>query len=101
MVDEPELSPTGDPGSSDDETVKGDRESDHIAEILEEVKNNENAPESASGNGTAIRNRYRDLIADAQDSTSEDGSTEALPRRAGSPIESLLSIPDDSPSVQV
>jgi hypothetical protein len=32
---------------------------------------------------------------------SEDGSSEILPRRAESPIESILSNPDDSPSVQV
>jgi hypothetical protein len=44
-------------------------------------------------------NRYK--AAQQMDNESENGSSEALPRRAGSPIDSLLSIPDDSPSVQV
>ncbi len=106
MADEPELSPTGDPGSSDDETVRGDRESDHIADILEEVKQDDALQESSSANGTVIQNRYRELATDAHDDSSEDGPQDAgprdaLPARVGSPIDSLLSIPDDTPSVQV
>ena len=111
MADEPELSPTGDPGSSDEETVKGDRESDHIADILEEVKQDDALQESSSANGTVIQNRYRELATDAHEDPSEDGprdagprdpvSRDALPARVGSPIDSLLSIPDDTPSVQV
>ena len=106
MADEPELSPTGDPGSSDDETVRGDRESDHIADILEEVKQDDALQDNPSANGTVIRNRYRELATDAHEDSSEEGPRDAGPRdahpaRVGSPIDSLLSIPDDTPSVQV
>ncbi|KXJ91308.1 golgi complex component [Microdochium bolleyi] len=34
-----------------------------------------------------------------RDDASESGSADGLPRRAGSPIDSLLSVPDDSPSI--
>lgn len=66
-----------------------------IAELLQEERENTITPEPL-GNGT---NRYKAT----QDlgSPSEDGSLDALPRRVGSPIDSMLSIPDDSPSVQV
>lgn len=65
-----------------------------IAELLQEERENTITPEPL-GNGT---NRYKAT----QDlgSPSEDGSLDALPRRVGSPIDSMLSIPDDSPSVQ-
>ena len=106
MADEPELSPTGDPGSSDDETVRGDRESDHIADILEEVRQDDALQENSSANGTVIRSRYRELATDAHEDLPEDGPRDAgprdvLPARVGSPIDSLLSIPDDTPSIQV
>jgi hypothetical protein len=48
------------------------------------------------GNGTNIYKEARNL-----ENLSEDGSVDALPKRAGSPIDSLLSIPDDTPSIQV
>lgn len=66
-----------------------------IAELLQEERGAAPTPQPL-GNGT---NRYK--AAQQIDDTSEDGSVETLPRRRGSPIDSLLSIPDDSPSVQV
>jgi hypothetical protein len=43
-----------------------------------------------------------DGLNEAEELSSIDGaSVDALPRRAGSPIDSLMSGPDDSPSVQV
>jgi hypothetical protein len=66
--------------------------SGRIMELLEEERDNAPTPQQL-GNGT---NRFK--TAQNLDSASENGSSEALPRRAGSPIES---IPDDSPSVQV
>jgi hypothetical protein len=98
MADEPELPPTGDQGSSDEDTVRGD-EGGHVADILEEERQAAGTP---IGNGSIAR-RYRDIIrANAGDDTaSENGSVDAAPRRVGSPIDSLLSVPDDSPSVQV
>ncbi|CAL3972474.1 unnamed protein product [Diplocarpon coronariae] len=65
-----------------------------IAEPLEEAR--DAAPASQQlGNGA---NRYG--VARQTDDSSGDESMDAPPRRAGSPIESLLSVPDDSPSVQ-
>ncbi len=66
-----------------------------IVELLEEARDAAPTPEQL-GNGT---NRYK--VARQIDSPSEDESLDALPRRAGSPIDSLLSVPDDSPSIQV
>ncbi|KAL1903602.1 Vacuolar protein sorting-associated protein 8 [Sporothrix stenoceras] len=53
-----------------------------------------------SGNGTAPRQRYRELLEEnQQDSASEDGSALGLPRRPGSPGgESFVSVPDSSAS---
>ncbi|KAH7391367.1 vacuolar assembly/sorting protein-like protein VPS8 [Cadophora sp. MPI-SDFR-AT-0126] len=65
-----------------------------IVELLEEARDEASTPDQL-GNGT---NRYK--AARQIDNPSEDESLDALPRRAGSPIDSLLSIPDDSPSVQ-
>lgn len=65
-----------------------------IAELLQEEREGASTPQQL-GNGV---NRYKAV---QQEASSEDGSLETLPRRAGSPIDSLLSVPDDSPSVQV
>ncbi|KIH91887.1 golgi family complex component [Sporothrix brasiliensis 5110] len=53
-----------------------------------------------SGNGTASRSRYRELLEEQQqDSASEDGSALGLPRRPGSPGgDSFVSVPDSSAS---
>lgn len=96
--DETDLLPAEDPASSDEETIKGDQEHSHIAEMLEEEMQ-QDAAEPTISNGV-VANRYRDLLRDQEDA-SDSGSVEGLPRRVGSPIDSLLSVPDDSPSVQV
>ncbi|KAI1502957.1 Golgi CORVET complex core vacuolar protein 8-domain-containing protein [Biscogniauxia marginata] len=96
-LDQPQ-SPDEDRASSDDETVKGEHtEQDQIADILEEERR-DNASTIPAEDGP-VANRYRQLLLD-RDDVSEGGSTDGLPRRAGSPIDSLLSAPDDSPSVQ-
>ncbi|KAI0380227.1 Golgi CORVET complex core vacuolar protein 8-domain-containing protein [Hypomontagnella monticulosa] len=97
-----DLPPDGeDAPSSDEETIKGEREQDHIqdeiADIIEEERKGIISEEPAE-NGV-VANRYRQLLRD-RDDASEEGSAEGIPRRAGSPIDSLLSIPDDSPSLQ-
>ncbi len=66
-----------------------------ISELLQEEREGASTPQPL-GNGV---NRYK--AAQQPESASEDGSLDALPRRTGSPIDSLLSVPDDSPSVQV
>jgi hypothetical protein len=65
-----------------------------IAELLQEEREGASISQQL-GNGV---NRYKAV---QQETSSEDGSMETLPRRTGSPIDSLLSVPDDSPSVQV
>lgn len=66
-----------------------------ISELLQEEREGASTPEQL-GNGV---NRYKAV--QQPESASEDGSLDTVPRRAGSPIDSLLSVPDDSPSVQV
>lgn len=95
-----DLSPDGEGVSSDDETIRPEREVEQ--EQLEEDVDGELGSivsDQPTGNGV-VANRYRQLLRN-RDDVSEAGSSEGLPRRAGSPIDSLLSIPDDSPSVQV
>ncbi|KAK2625593.1 hypothetical protein QTJ16_004905 [Diplocarpon rosae] len=67
-----------------------------LVELLEEAR--DAAPTSEQlGNGT---NRYK--VAPQVDNTAaEDESLDHPPLRAGSPVESLQSVPDDSPSVQL
>jgi len=89
-----------DQSSSDEETVKGDRDDHHIIEIHDDENQSTTTPIPPIG-GSSIRNRYRELIEAQQEAASEYGSGDVAPRRVDSPIDSLLSIPDDSPSVQV
>lgn len=109
MADTPELElgPTDDQGSSssDEETIKGDRDEDHIAnaEFAEQERQSSVSPEPTI-RASSIKNRYRELVEaeTAHETASENGSSDAgIPRMAGSPLGSTASIPDDSPSVQV
>ncbi|KAI0020751.1 Golgi CORVET complex core vacuolar protein 8-domain-containing protein [Xylariomycetidae sp. FL0641] len=86
--------PTQDESSSDDDTVKANGEQDELVDILEEERR-----EDANTASNPEANRYRQLLRD-RDEASDEGSAEGLPRRVASPIDSLLSVPDDSPSVQ-
>ncbi len=116
MADEPELPPADDVSSvsSDEETIKGDRDEDHIADLLEhddeDAHSSDAAPDTAGTASPAtqpvavpssIAHRYRELLEAGHETPSEDGSTDALPRLASSPMGSMLSVPDDSPSIQV
>jgi rhodanese-related sulfurtransferase len=95
MAGEPDLSRTGDRSSSDDDTIRGDREDEHIAEIVQEELQ---AVETPIG-GVSLVTRFKEIVQEAEaDTVSDNGSTDAIPRRAGSPVDSL---PDDTPSVQV
>lgn len=99
---------------AEEETVNGDTETIHgesnsgsvvnngtpvragrIVELLEEELEDVTTPPPL-GNGTNIFKLNQHT-----DSPSEDGSVDAVPKRSGSPIDSILSIPDDTPSVQV
>jgi len=85
---------------SDQETIRGDRET--IADILEEERQSASSPLPRIG-GSSLTHRYRELVEmeAAQDSSSDSGAPDTIPRRVRSPSDSLLSIPDDSPSAQV
>lgn len=95
--DQIDLSPGADRVSSDEETVTANG-GDHIADILEEERR-EDATAAPETDGP-LANHFRQLLRD-NDDASDTGSAEGLPRRAGSPIDSLLSAQDGSPSVQV
>lgn len=74
-----------------------EEEGHHITDLLEQERRKSL---EQSQDDTGFVNRYKDLAHDQIDSASDNGSA-ALPRRAGSPVGSTLSIPDDTPSVQV
>ncbi|KXX74938.1 Vacuolar protein sorting-associated protein 8 [Madurella mycetomatis] len=103
MANEPELSPanaqSSSSSSSDEETVKGDREEDHIADSLEEDQQSLETPVPSVG-PSVIAHRYRELVEAGNETASEDGTPDAIPRLATSPLGSMLSIPDDTPSQQ-
>lgn len=85
--------------SSDGDTIKPDRDED-VADISEEEPQSPVTP--IPGGVGSVSSRYRELAESAQqETTSDDGSTDTIPRRVDSPTDSSLSIPDDSPSVQV
>jgi len=66
-----------------------------IVELLQEERDAAPTPQILE-DGT---NPYKAAL--QMDRGSDGGSIDALPRRPRSPIESILSIPDDTPSVQV
>ncbi|TVY35321.1 Vacuolar protein sorting-associated protein-like protein [Lachnellula subtilissima] len=85
----------GQHAAADEESNSGREGEGRIVELLREEQEGAPTPPQKLGNGT---NRY--TATEPVESASEDGSMDTVPRRAASPIESLLSIPDDSPSVQ-
>lgn len=92
--------PAGQTYESDDEpsAERGhEDEEHHIADLLAQERR-ESVEQSAEDTG--LLNRYKEIAHEQADSASDHGSA-ALPRRAGSPAGSTLSIPDDTPSVQV
>lgn len=104
MTNEAELArasnETSSPSSSDEETVKGDRDEDHIADLLEDDRRSTDSPAPPPG-PSSVAHRYRELLEAERETTSEDGLVDAIPQLAASPLGSMLSVPDDSPSVQV
>lgn len=88
-----------DASSSDGDTIKPDQ--DDVADILQDEGQSPVAQDAPIG-VNSVKGRYRELAEAAQqETTSDDGSTDTFPRRAVSPMDSNLSIPDDSPSAQV
>lgn len=81
-----------DVGAEDVKHLAGGR----IAELLQEERDEGTLTPQKLGDGT---NRYKQV--QNAENVSEDGSFGAPPRRINSPIDSILSVPDDSPSAQV
>lgn len=97
MADMTDLPPAG--HGDDSGGVPGeDGEDHHISELLE-LERQRSSEQPAEDTG--VVNRYKQLVQEGPDATSDNGSTDALPRRAGSPVDSTVSIPDDTPSIQV
>lgn len=69
--------------------------SGRIVELLQEELEDVTTPPPL-GNGTNIFKTSKPI-----GNASEDGSVDAAPPRTGSPVDSMLSLPDDTPSVQV
>lgn len=114
-----ELPPAGHHGEGEHQ------ENHHITELLEQERQLHEPVSSSSGKpaedtgDTGLVNRYKELAhgeldivtaldsatasasASASVSASDNGSAHALPRRVASPVDSTVSIPDDTPSVQV
>lgn len=82
-----------------DQHDQDDHQSHHISELLEEEVEQDHAQPAGTAD-TGLVNRYKQLVQEEHDAASDSGSADALPRRAGSPVDSSLSVPDDSPSVQ-
>lgn len=95
MADPPSAQDTGDEQQAATEQAEDQH---HISDLLEEERQQDSILPSEE-NGLA--HRYKKLAEDELEATSDNGSVDALPRRAGSPVDSMLSVPDRSPSVQV
>ncbi|KAK2004728.1 vacuolar assembly/sorting protein VPS8 [Colletotrichum falcatum] len=99
MADQDDRSSLDRQAFGDDETVKAEKEEDGIVGLLDDETGISSSTPPAIENG-AVPNRYRDILREQADDVSEEGSVDAAPKRAGSPIDSLMSVPDDSPSIQ-
>ncbi|KAI1159849.1 vacuolar assembly/sorting protein VPS8 [Nemania serpens] len=100
--DHPDLTPDGDAVSSDGETIKGDLGHGSMVEALEEERelDEEASDLSLAPTSSVAASRYRQLLKAQADASDEASSADDLSRRPDSPINSLLSGPDDLPSVQ-
>lgn len=99
MADQDDRSSEDIQASSDEETVKAEREEDGIVGLLDDETQTSSSTPPATESG-ALPNRYREILREQADNVSDEGSVDAFPKRVGSPIDSLMSVPDDSPSVQ-
>lgn len=99
MADPDDRSSADAQAPSDGGMVKAEGEEDGIVGLLDDEEREASDASPAIENGI-ISNRYRQILRDQADDASEEGSVDAAPKRVGSPIDSLMSLPDDSPSVQ-
>lgn len=91
--------PDGEGRAAEEELAATEQPADHhISDLLEEeLQQSSEQPPEPDG----LVNRYKEILQEEADGASDNGSTDALPRMAGSPVGSTASLPDYSPSVQV
>lgn len=85
---------------------QGGRDDHQITELLEqERRRSTEGPQEEDDeleDDTGIVNRYKQLAQnDDLDASSDNLSVDVLPKGVTSPVDSTVSIPDDTPSVQV
>jgi hypothetical protein len=85
---------------SDNDTLRQSEDHDEIDMTIDEDPEPPIGTPDPISNGQVSR-RYREILRDRVEDGSEESSIDAAPRRVGSPIDSLLSVPDDTPSIQV
>lgn len=100
MTDLPPAQPSDNDSERDGGASDEADQNYHISELLE-LERQQSSEQQAGDTDTGVVNRYKQLAHGETDAASDNGSADALPRRAGSPVDSSLSIPDDTPSVQV
>jgi vacuolar protein sorting-associated protein 8 len=106
MADQEDISPPGDKASNGEETVTQARDDAGEEDVLQ-LDGDEAAGSTAIDEpNSTIPNRYREIMQEQEEDDSvldsaDGGSVDALPPRPGSPMDSVLSGPDDTPSIQV
>lgn len=100
MDDAEDRSLTDEPAAGHGGTLENDRERDGVIGDAQQQLAGATSP-NPIGNGV-VSARYREILRHQADEGSETGSSvDAAPKRAGSPIDSLLSVPDETPSLHV
>jgi hypothetical protein len=92
QMDEPSQLESAEEVIGNHEATGEPSEGGRIVELLEEER---------TGAITPVTNGFSGKAFQGPEDASEDGSVDQTPRRIDSPAGSVLSIPDDSPSVQV
>lgn len=112
MADSENLSLAGDVGLDDGDSINdapavagAGVDDGSVEDVSDSDGPNRHLAPAAIGNGS-VGNRYREIMQqqhqDSSDVSSLGGSSlHGLPRRVGSPIDSVMSGPDDTPSIQV
>lgn len=102
MVDSEDLSSTAGDNGPNDSDAPAATTRNHDEDVAQLIREDETPGEGPVVTLEEPKKTLADGLDDAEELSSIDGaSVDALPRRAGSPIDSLMSGPDDSPSVQV
>ncbi|KAF7562984.1 hypothetical protein G7046_g1155 [Stylonectria norvegica] len=105
MADSEDLVPTRDVESEDGDTIKeahDDAGLDVVQMVEQEMEDHPTPVELGNG---SVANRYREILQEQQQDSSDvsslgESSVHAPPKRAGSPVDSVMSGPDDTPSIQ-